>query len=288
MGNIFRMGTNKLLAGLAVFDGTNGAYPQGKLVLTSDGFLYGATPVGGSNTNENPDGHGTVVKLSADGQFTVLVSFDGTNGSFGRALIEDSEGGFLGACLRGGPSGHGTIYKLTTNGVLTPLAFFDGTNGSGPLELVIGSDENYYGTTLWGGQYGHGTIFQVTPVGILTTLFSFDGTNGSSPRCMLVEGEGGSFYGTTEYGGAYARGTIFRLTVPMTPVFRSITHGPNGTTLAWNTLQGRSYQLQYTTNLNSSIWTNLGDSMIASNTVAEVNDVGPSSSERYYRVKLLP
>jgi uncharacterized repeat protein (TIGR03803 family) len=57
---------------LVNFDGTNGAYPYGNLIIDGSGNLYGTTIGGGQN------GGGVVFKLApSDGGFTysVLYSF---------------------------------------------------------------------------------------------------------------------------------------------------------------------------------------------------------------------
>jgi hypothetical protein len=56
----------------------------------------------------------------------------------------------------------------------------------------------------------------------------------------------------------------------------------------WNTVSNRTYQLQYTTNLTSSNWINLGVGITTiSNSVSTTDTVGPDT-HRFYRVQLLP
>ena len=56
----------------------------------------------------------------------------------------------------------------------------------------------------------------------------------------------------------------------------------------WNTVSNRTYQLQYTTDLTSSNWINLGVGITAiSNSVSTTDTVGPDT-HRFYRVHLLP
>ena len=54
---------------------TNGAAPEGNLVLGPDGIFYGTTQ-GGGTTN----GYGTIFKMTTGGALTTLVTFKGTNG----------------------------------------------------------------------------------------------------------------------------------------------------------------------------------------------------------------
>jgi subtilase family serine protease len=60
-----------------------------------------------------------------------------------------------------------------------------------------------------------------------------------------------------------------------------------GVTLAWSTVAGHSYQLQYTADLRVTNWANFGSAIIASGSVATVSD-SFTNSQRFYRVLLLP
>ena len=51
---------------------------------------------------------------------------------------------------------------------------------------------------------------------------------------------------------------------------------------------GRSYQLQFTTNLTQPNWTDVGAPVVASDTVATAADAVGSDPQRFYRVALLP
>jgi uncharacterized repeat protein (TIGR03803 family) len=150
--------------------------------------------------------------------FQVLVSFNGTDGSFPFAgLVLGSDGNFYGTTYNGGASAFGTAFKMTPAGVLTTLVSFNNTNGSNPVGgLVQGTNGNFYGTTLFGGTKGWGTVFSMTPAGVLTTLVSFNGTNGRNPYTGLAQGSDGNFYGTTYFspgnGGFNGPGTVFSMT----------------------------------------------------------------------------
>jgi len=63
----------------------------------------------------------------------------------------------------------------------------------------------------------------------------------------------------------------------------------NGTVdLSWSAAAGQTYQLQYSTNLNSSTWIDLGNSITATNGSVSASDFAPSDPERVYRVLDLP
>ncbi len=58
-------------------------------------------------------------------------------------------------------------------------------------------------------------------------------------------------------------------------------------TLTWSAVSGLSYQVQYTTDLTTTKWTNLGSAIIASGPTASVSD-NFADSQRFYRVMRLP
>ncbi|MGZ4973772.1 MAG: immunoglobulin domain-containing protein, partial [Limisphaerales bacterium] len=51
---------------------------------------------------------------------------------------------------------------------------------------------------------------------------------------------------------------------------------------------GNAYQVQFTDDLQSQNWTNLGDPIIADSDSITINDVSPSQAQRFYRVIALP
>ena len=206
-GTVFRISTNGAFTPLYSFDDTNGASPYGGLIQGSDGNLYGTTYGGGANRY-----YGTVFKISTNGAFTLLHSFDYSDGGYPNAsLIQASDGNLYGTTYGGGSNYDGTVFKISTNGAFTPLYSFDFSDGEYPYAgLIQGSDGYLYGTTYDGGTGGEGTIFQISTNGEFSLLYSFTGTNdGAYPEGGLIQAANGNLYGTTYYGGASNSGTIF-------------------------------------------------------------------------------
>jgi len=186
-----------------------GDSPYGPLARGRDGRLYGTTLEGGTNS------YGTVFRISTNGAFNTLFSFNYTDGGFIYAgLALGTDGAFYGAAFEGGANGDGTVFRVTTNGALTTLFAYNEGNGELPVAgLTLGSDGYFYGTTLEGGAYGYGTVFKTTSGGARTTLVSFDYSDGAYPSAVLAQGADGNFYGTTENGGTNGgAGTVFRIT----------------------------------------------------------------------------
>ena len=223
-GSIFTMTPAGVLTTLFEFNvrggDSEGTAPNGDLIQTGDGNLYGTAAGGGT------EHRGTVFKITPSGMLTTLVNFTrngasnrGMNPSAGLLLAGD--GHFYGTTSRGGVQDFGTVFKMSAAGALTTLVEFTGNGpsdkGRSPVAgLVEGSDGNLYGTTLFGGAENLGTIFRITPAGSLTTIVEFSGdgaTNkGSQPTTELVEGANGFFYGTTSRGGSGDVGTVFKVT----------------------------------------------------------------------------
>jgi len=186
----------------------DGASPNGGLVETPNGDLYGTT-IGGGNNDA-----GTVFKFTPGGTLTTLYAFcsqsgcpHGLNPS---ALVLGPGGNLYGTTYLGGTAGLGTVFKITPDGTLTTVYSFCAggdkcRDGANPVTaLLVASDGSLYGSTAAGGPTGLGTIFGITPFGEPYTLYGAGVTT-------LMQDTNGDFYGTTSAGGTYGFGTVFRL-----------------------------------------------------------------------------
>ncbi len=147
--------------------------------------------------------------------FTLLHSFNGTDGSYPTSgLVQGLNGSLYGLASGGGTNLQGSVYKVTPSGTLTVIHNFTGTtDGSNPYAaLILATTGNFYGVTYVGGSSGNGTVFSMNPAGTVTTLHSFDGTDGSYPDGSVVQSTSGKFYGTTQGGGTNNFGTVFSMT----------------------------------------------------------------------------
>jgi len=299
-GTVFKITPNGALTTLYSFDGYDGGYPSAGLVQGSDGNFYGTTDYGASDSNDR-FAYGTVFKISSGGALTRLYSFNGTNdgGYPAGGLVQGSDGNLYGTTGGGFvASNPGTVFRISTNGALTTLHSFNGTNDGGFPNgpLVQGSDGNLYGTTGGGGTdgyrfgvVGYGTVFKISTNGALTTLYSFGGNDGTSPQAALVQGSDGSFYGTTSSGGLGGAGTIFRLTiVPAAPALQAVALTNGTLSLTWSTEAGGVYQPQFSSDLSSSNWTNLGGALTAAGATLSTTDSVTNGPRRFYRVVLSP
>jgi uncharacterized repeat protein (TIGR03803 family) len=241
-----------------------------------------------------------VFKISSSGAFTTLYVFTGGNDGANPAagLVQGSDGYFYGTTSNGGAydwvtevgyisNGWGTVFKISSSGALTSLYSFTGGNdGRLPSGLVQGSDGYFYGTTSAGGANGAGTVFKISSSGAFTSLYSFTGTNdGGNPEAALVQGSDGYFYGTTGGGGIGGNGTVFRLAIrPTPPAFLPVTVTNGTLNLTWTSEPGGSYQVQYSTDLTSGPWINLGEPLNATGPMLSAADSITNATARFYRL----
>jgi uncharacterized repeat protein (TIGR03803 family) len=210
VGTVFRVTTKSKKTTLHSFgSGNDGAEPSagGSLILDSSGNLYGTTEYGGEQ-------FGTVYKVDAHGNETVLHRFGVTDGAYPiGALVMDTEGNLYGTTSGGGSHLLGTIFKLDPQGKETILHSFAGSDGVAPAAgLVMDAKGDLFGTTSMGGSVGVGTVFKLNTQGRQTVLYNFTGgTDGSTPMAALLLDTAGSLYGTASSGGANNYGTVFKI-----------------------------------------------------------------------------
>jgi uncharacterized repeat protein (TIGR03803 family) len=237
-GTVFSMDANGALSTIYSFNGgADGGFPAGGLYQGSDGYLYGTTFSGGDN------GQGVVFKISVDGAYTSLYSFQGGDDGgtpLGAALVQGSDGFYYGTTL-GGTNNAGAIFKIDSDGDFSVVYDFKGgADGGDPGGLSRGGDGNFYGVTSEAGAGSHGTVYQLGANGAFTTLYSFSGgPDGAYPYARLTQGSNGYFYGTTSGGGTGNDGTIFKISA--SGAFASLysfTYGADGVYPSAGLVQG--------------------------------------------------
>jgi uncharacterized repeat protein (TIGR03803 family) len=199
--------TNKTLKSFTGING-DGANPACKLMIGTDGWLYGTTFNGGTNNV------GVAFKMQTNGAgFTNLHTFSNVAADSAHpfaGLAQGTNGMLFGVSSNGAASSGGAIFRLTTNGTgYANLHSFTGTSGDGlnPLgSLVCDTNNTLYGVTWLGGASGLGTVFKIngdgTGYSVLTSFTGVGGTaSGGQPRGALIIGLDGILYGTTEIGG---------------------------------------------------------------------------------------
>ena len=173
-GTVFKMTPGGTLTNIYSFTGSgDGGFIYAGLVQGNDGYLYGVAFNGGSS------GYGTLFKISTNGSYVPLHTFNYVDsGSPYGGLTEGNDGNIYGTTY-GYYAGYGSIFSVTPGGAFTNLFFFNNANGSHPDGVLLqGPDGNFYGTTSQGGANGLGTIFQLSvPLPpVIKTLTQTNGT----------------------------------------------------------------------------------------------------------------
>lgn len=205
---------------------TDGANPQGKLLVDADGNLFGTTFAGGDANR------GTAFKLfGKDGKwkFSRIYSFCSVQGCTDGALpdtglTQTADGTLLGTTtIGGGTQNQGVVFALqpAKNGyeekvLHTFCAEPDCRDGMNPgAGVTVSNTGRIFGTTRNGGKFSKGAVYEL--VGSqLTVLHSFckQGDfcyDGAAPLAEVVEAADGSLLGTSWAGGGAGGGSVFRL-----------------------------------------------------------------------------
>ncbi|WP_418511208.1 choice-of-anchor tandem repeat GloVer-containing protein [Corallibacter sp.] len=187
------------------FQNTDGAFPTGDLVYTSNGKFYGMCTAGGSN------GNGVLFEYNLQtNTYTVRVNFDNaTTGStpYGGLTLADN-GKLYGMTYDGGSNNYGVLFEFdTNNNTLVKKLDFDGTtNGSNPRgKLLKASNGKLYGVTLRGGLNNTGVLFEFdTTTEVYTKKRDFF-SSARLPQGSLIEADNGKFYVVTSryYDSSY-------------------------------------------------------------------------------------
>jgi uncharacterized repeat protein (TIGR03803 family) len=217
--------------------GNDGAAPLAPVTYDEKGNLYGVTEEGANDCVASAYGSygcGTVFKISASGQETTLVTFDGTNGANPSGRLTLVNHTLYGSARNGGPGavrepfGDGVLFSVRADGThFKFLHVFHGREGANPLgPLVTGPAGIFYGITEFGGPsdrrgYTYGVLFELMPDGTYLQLHDFTGgTDGGYPVSLTIDTAGTIYGSTNDPNGKYGN-SVFRY-VPSTAAFTTL------------------------------------------------------------------
>lgn len=225
------------------FIAAHGARPKGRLLQGSDGNFYGVTAAGGASGAgivfrasrdgtlttlhdfslaeapvlgglvEGADGAfyglvghglGMLYRVTADGAFTPVATFDGANGAGPAGVLTRGSDGALYGLGLGNYNWPASVFKLDGSGTLATVATFSGITDTNAhcSNVLEGGDGTFYAAI---GR----SVFRVTPAGAVSTIATLEGD------CVgeLTLGGDGNIYGTTATGGDPAGSTLFSLSL---------------------------------------------------------------------------
>jgi uncharacterized repeat protein (TIGR03803 family) len=172
LGTVYKLDTTGHLTLLHTFTSVflDGSNPYGGVVRDVAGNLYGTTSGSAYNCSSRFPNRffcGTVFKLDAVGNFSVLHRFDYFDGARPYAgLVRDGVGNLYGTTESGGAYPHyfGTLFKVGTTGGFSVLhSFTGGADGGFPGGLTQDAAGNLYGSVGYDGVFGFGAVFKLTP-----------------------------------------------------------------------------------------------------------------------------
>jgi uncharacterized repeat protein (TIGR03803 family) len=212
-GTVFKVSATGKFSVLHTFNGADGIKPDGGLVRDAAGNLYGTTFFGGDLNCLPPTGCGTVFKLDAKNNLTVLYSFTGkADGANPLSVILDAEGNLYGITPNDGdtscfaPFGCGTIFKVDTSGNFSVLYTFNSSFITSPTyvsHLAIDSAGNIFGATPTNGSHNDGFVFELDANGNFINRVNFPaggGPAGSQIVGLFMDSDT-TFYGSMSGGG---------------------------------------------------------------------------------------
>jgi uncharacterized repeat protein (TIGR03803 family) len=120
-GSIFRITTAGVFSNLFTFNATNGFDPQERLLLTTDGSLYGTTDGDAFRGNS-----GTIFHLSTNGELTTLMIFQGYEIAPTSPLVQANDGNLYGTGSTFGTPYSGIVFRLVPSTAISALSISNG------------------------------------------------------------------------------------------------------------------------------------------------------------------
>ena len=165
--------------------------PQGTLVIDKSGDVFGT--IGGDGGSSS---WGYVYEWSPVSGYSVLHTFNGTDGSYPNGLVLDGAGNLYGTTNLGGANSVGTAFKITTTGAFSTLYNFcslancaDGYEPYGTI--AVDSSGNLYGST-----FESPRIYKISLNGSESVIYS----GPTSVRPLVVIDKSGDLFGIDSLG----------------------------------------------------------------------------------------
>jgi uncharacterized repeat protein (TIGR03803 family) len=170
-GSIFHLASDGTsLTHVHTFADADQGWPTG-ITLGADGNLY-VSMTGILSSSEFQGDRGRILRMSADGSFTLIYQFTGPpmNSTWPSALLQATDGRFYGTTRTVFGTEAGAVFAMTPDGDVSIIQSFQGNRPSnhpifepGPFPLIEASDGKWYGMVRAGGAFGNGAAFRLSP-----------------------------------------------------------------------------------------------------------------------------
>ena len=271
--------------------------PDGRTIYIADGgtFINAATQGGGIqrwDTNSIGAGYSfsyTLPVYQFSGAQGLTVSFPTNITSWGAnvlgaTLFATSPANVFSAVVDNGPSSTATILVNTApfNELLHGIRFAPPVVvPTTPIITWPNPAPITYGTALSSNQ--------------LNATANVPGTNAYNPTYGTVLNIGTNTLSvvftpndTVDYSSVTDTVSMVVLPAPAPPVIQTAQQSGNSFTFSWSTITNQEYQIQATASLAPANWTNLGGTIIATNSSMIISEAIGTNSQQFYRVVLLP
>ena len=305
-------GTNWVVSTISGLAGNPGS-TNGSGSVARFRYPTGLAVDGAGNVYVADQGNSTIRKLTSSGATWMASTIAGTAGHFGSADGTNDVARFgepYGVAVDNSGNVYvvdkysDTIRKLTPSGinwVVTTIAGLAGGAGSSdgissdarfnnPTGIAAGGDGNVYVA-----DYGNNTVRRMSPAGtnwMVFTIAGLAGNSGSTDGIGAAVRFNGPFgiavdNNTNIYVSDSISGTIRMdpLIAASVPSFVQLVKQQAGGTLAlaWSAMAGHAYQVQFKTDVNQSVWSNL-TSITPSSWTGVVPVSTEAAARRFYRV----
>jgi len=190
---------------------------------------------------------------------------------------------------------NGTNWVVSTiAGLASTSGYADGTNSDARFDYPGGLAVDN-GGSIYVADYGNWLIRKIIPVGTNWVVSTIGGQFGHGQPLTNGIGSDARFWGPNgvaldSRGNVYVADQLhnaIRRGIPL-PVCQAAALANDTLTLTWNAAVGQVLQIQYTTDLGQTNWTNLGEQFVCTNSTIPVTDLITSGPQRFYRALVTP